>query len=134
MGTFTYTASESLRPGRLIGDLVSFDIQVQDARRSRQVQKEVATSLGGAIEVIKHRGEVTWSITFEPANGVKLLQLREFLDSTEGGEPFSMDLYGAQSEPVNVKRTDDSYTEEPFMRIGGELLDWFTASIQVIEL
>jgi hypothetical protein len=84
--------------------------------------------------VLKHRADVTYQITFEPVYGHRLLQLREFLDSTEGGEPFTMDLYGNSSRQISVKRIDDGYDESPFIRRGAEDLDMFTATIQVLVL
>jgi hypothetical protein len=134
MGNVVYSATESLLPFRSAGQVVSFEIDFQEAKRSRSVEKTVQRSEGGSMEVLKHRAEGTWSITFEPVNGVKLDQLREFLDSTEGGEAFTMDAYGTSSAPRQVKRLDDGYSEEPFMRNGSEHTDYFVISIQVIEV
>lgn len=132
MGAFTYSAIESLLPNRVLGESVTLEIDTQDTTRSRKPEKDVQVSLGGAMEVIKHRADVTWSIVFEPVSGGKLLLVREFLDSTEGGEPFSMDLDG---QPTVVKRVDEGYTEQPYLRVGSSSTDWFTISpIQVIEL
>lgn len=134
MGSVVYTATESLLPFRSAGQVVAFDIDFQDARRSRSVEKTVQRSEGGAMEVLKHRAEVQWTITFEPVNGAKLAQLREFLDSTEAGESFLMDPYGTASAPVTVKRIDDGYSEDPFMRNGSALTDYFVASITAVEV
>jgi hypothetical protein len=134
MGSVVYTATESLLPNRLAGQTVAFEIGFQDARRSRSVEKTVQRSEGGAMEVLKHRAEVTWDITFEPVNGTTLDQLREFLDSTEAGESFLMDPYGTASTPTQVKRVDDGYSEEPFIRNGSASTDYFFASIRVVEV
>jgi hypothetical protein len=134
MGSVVYTATESLLPIRSAGEIVAFEIGFQDARRSRSVEKTVQRSEGGAMEVLKHRAEVTWEITFEPVNGTRLKQLREFLDSTEAGEAFLMDPYGTASAPIQVKRIDEGYSEEPFMRNGSESTDYFFATIRVVEV
>lgn len=134
MGNFVYTATEELIGGRATGDVVSLDIGVQEAVRSRSVEKSVQRSQGGAMEVLWHRADVTWNITLEPVAGVTLAIVREFMASTEAGEVFTMDLYGSSSAPKSVKRIDDGYTEQPFMRAGAESRDWFVVGFQVIEL
>lgn len=134
MGNVTYTATESLLPFRSAGQLVSFEIDFQESRRSRAVEKTVQRSEGGSMEVLKHRADVSWDVTFEPVNGAKLDQLREFLDSTEGGEAFLMDPYGTSSAPVTVKRIDEGYSEEPFMRNGSERTDYFVVNIRVLKV
>jgi hypothetical protein len=134
MGSVVYTATESLLPARSAGQTVAFEIGFQEARRARSVEKTVQRSEGGAMEVLKHRAEVTWDITFEPVSGTKLAQLREFLDSTEAGEAFLMDAYGNASAPIQVKRIDEGYSEEPFMRNGSSSTDLFVVNVQVIEV
>lgn len=134
MGSVTYIATESLLPHREAGDTVTMDIGFQDARRSRATEKNVQVSMGGAMEVLKHRSQSSWSLTFEPVAGAQLEQLREFLDSTEGGESFTVDPYGTSSAPKRVKRTDSGYSEEPFIRMGYEDRDYFVVRIEVVEL
>lgn len=134
MGSITYTAMESLLPYRTAGQVVSFEIDFQEARRSRAVEKTVQRSEGGSMEVLKHRADVTWDITFEPVNGVKRLQLHECLDSTEDGDVFSIDPYGNSSAPIQVRRIDEGYSEEPFMRNGSEPTDYFVISIRVLQV
>lgn len=134
MGAFVYTATDDLAGGHDLGDVVVLDIAITDCTRSRKVEKSAQRSAGGAMEVLKHRSEVTWSVTLEPAWGDQLALVREFLASTEGGELFTMDLYGDSSAPKAVKRLDEGYDEQIFMRRGAESLDAFTVSFQVIEV
>lgn len=134
MGNFVYTATEEVVGWHQTGEQVLLDIGVQDATRSRSVEKSVQRSAGGAIEVLKHRADVTWSVTLEPVSGSRLAEVREFLASTEGGEPFSMDLYGTSAAPKVVKRIDEGYTEDVFMRVGSESGDFFTVTFEVTEL
>ena len=133
MGSLVFTATDDLLPSHPAGTLVALDIDFQEARKSRSVEKTVQRSQGGAMEVLKHRTDVLWDITFEPVSGFRLRQMREFIASTEGGESFSMDPYGG-SAPLQVKRIDGGSSEEPFMRIGAEAGDYFTFSIQVLQL
>lgn len=134
MGSFVYTATDDLTGGHDVGDIVVLDVGVTDSARSRKVEKSVQRSMGGAMEVLKHRSEVMWSVTLEPVWGAQLDLVREFLASTEGGEQFTMDLYGDSSAPKLVKRIDEGYDEQSFMRRGAESLDAFTISFQVIEV
>lgn len=134
MGSFTYTATDSLLPGRSYGTVVTLEIDVQEARRARKVEKDMPRSMGGAMEVLKHRADVSYSVTFEPVSGHRLLELREFLDSTEGGEQFSVDLYGDSAVQLPAKRLDEGYNENPFMRRGSEDTDMFDASIEILLL
>jgi hypothetical protein len=134
MGTIVYTATEELLPHRQLGARVVLEIGVQEAIKSRRVEKRPQKALGGAMEVIKYRGECEWSITFEPVSGAMLDQMREFMASTEGGEEFTIDIYGTASTPKRVKRIDEGYSENPFMRRGSESSDLFDTQIQVVEL
>ncbi len=134
MGSFVFTATESLIGGYEIGDAVTLEIGVQEAVRARRVEKSVQRSDGGAIEVLKHRSEVTWTVTLEPVAGHELNMARMFLDSTEAGEQFTMDLYGDAAVPTPVKRIDDGYTEQPFIRRGSRVKDYFVMSFEVVEV
>lgn len=134
MGSFVFTATEYLVGGFAVGDTVAVDIGVQESQRSRRVEKSVQRSDGGAMEVLKHRAEVTWNVTLQPVFGHDLEMVRMFLDSTEAGEQFTMDLYGESSSPKAVKRIDDGYTEQPFMRVGSESADYFVMGFEVVEL
>jgi len=134
VGSFIYTATQELVGARSVGDLVVLDIGVQEAVRSRNVEKNVQRSQGGAMEVLWNRADVNWEVTLEPVSGYQLEVVREFMASTESGEAFSMDLYGTSSVPKVVKRIDSGYTEQPFMRAGSESRDWFVVTFQVVEL
>jgi hypothetical protein len=134
MATFIYTATDELINGRDAGDSVVLDLGVQEAVRSRSVEKSVQRSQGGAMEVLWHRADVTWTVTLEPVAGVTLDLVREFMASTEAGEVFTMDLYGTAAAPKAVKRIDDGYTEQPFLRVGEIMRDLFVVEFQVIEL
>lgn len=133
MAIFVYSATNDLIGGRSVGDVVLLDLGVQEALRSRSVEKSVQRSQGGAMEVLWHRADVTWTVTLEPVSGTQLDIVREFMASTEGGESFTMDLYGTSSRPKTVKRIDDGYSEQPFIRVGTVQRDWFVIQFQVLE-
>lgn len=128
MGTVTYIAKRSLLPTHSINDTYSLDIGLVEAVKTRRVEKSQPRSKGGNIETLYHRADVEWSLTFAPVRGYELAQLLEFLDSTESGDVFTVDIYGTAAAPIAMKRTDEGYTLQPFMRVGSEDGDWFQAS------
>lgn len=134
MGHVTYTATESILPEHEAGEVCVLELNFQEAVRAVLVDKVAARSAGGNMEVVLNRQDVTYRLTTAPVHGVQLLRLREFLDSTNGGEEFTIDYYGSAASPKRVKRIDQGYTEEVFLRRGSEGLDAFSASFEVIEL
>lgn len=132
MALLVYSAKRSLLPHHSVNQLVSLDIGITEAGRSRSVTKNVQRSMGGAMETLWHRADVEWQITFEPVCGTALDQLVEFLDSTESGETFKLMMYGTESDVLNVKRIDDGYELSPFMRLGDVRRDYYQASIKVL--
>lgn len=133
MGTFVYTAQRSLIASHTVGEAYALEIGLQASPRRRHVEKNAVRSKGGKMEVLRHYADVQRSITFEPVNGVLLDQLREFLDSVEGGEQFSADLYGSSSALTIYKRSDDEYQEELFQEQGRIDLDYYQISVTIIE-
>lgn len=131
MGTFIYTAKRSLIGSHIVDQNYHLEINATTAPRSRRTEKSEVRAKGGATETLYHRADREWTITFEPVNGVRLDALIEFLDSTESGEPFQMQLYGTESSMTSVMRSDDGYELQPFMPVGNERGDWFQVSISV---
>jgi len=136
MGTIVYRAKRSLASGHFVDEEYVLEIGVIDEGTTRavSVEKDMVKSLGGAIETLRHRNEATWTVTLEPKQGKDLELLREFLDSTDGGEVFSIDLYGQYAQGASVKRVDSQYVEMPFIRVGEFARDYFQVQIQIIEL
>lgn len=131
MADFRYTCKRSNLPDHIIDQSYVLDIGVSNEQRSRSVDKTTVRAKGGATETLYHKADREWSITFQPVNGDLMNQLIEFLDSTESGEPFEMRLYGTEAAFTTVKRTDDGYSFQEFMRVGSERGDWFQTSITV---
>ena len=135
MATIIYTAKRSLAPGHVEGEEYLLEIGIlDDANRRVATEKDVQRSLGGAMETLRHRHDVMWTLTLEPTQGKNMPLVREFLDSTDGGEAFSIDLYGQYAQMVNVKRIDTQYSETAFMRVGSADADYFQAQIEVLEI
>lgn len=131
MADFTYTCKRSNLADHIIDQQYTIEIELTTEQRSRRVDKTEVRARGGATETLYHKADREWTITFQPVNGDLLDQLIEFLDSTESGEPFEMRLYGTEAEFITVKRSDDGYSLQEFMRVGSERRDWFTAQISV---
>lgn len=131
MTTFVFTLKRSLLPGNIVDQQHELEIGATTAVRGRQVERNDVRAKGGATESLYHRADVEWSITFEPVNGHRLDELMEFLDSTESGEPFAMQLYGTESTMTTVKRADKGYQLSRFLDVGGERTDYFQAQITV---
>lgn len=131
MADFIYTAKRSVLADHIIDQQYTLEIGVSNEQRSRSVDKTTVRARGGATETLYHKADREWTITFQPANGDLLDQLVEFLDSTESGEPFEMRLYGTEASFTTVKRIDEGYTLQEFMRVGSERGDWFTTQISV---
>jgi len=126
---FIYTARRSLIPGHAVDEIHELEILLsEETAGSRKVEKTAVRSKGGAMETLYDRADQVWSIVFEPVNGEKLLRLKEFLDSTESGQSFTAYLYGTESTPLTLKRTDDGYEWKAFQRIGTADGDWLQAS------
>lgn len=134
MALIQYTAKRSLLPNHNEDEVYTVEIQTTASRKSRKVEKVVKRSMGGAMETLYHRADVEYQITFEPVRGVKLQALQEFLDSTESGEAFALYLYGTESNPISLKRTDEGYDWQEFMPVGSESGDWFQATISAVQL
>lgn len=133
MSLIVYTALRSLTNNHVANRVYTIEIDATEALRSESVEKTSVRSLGGAMETNRNYADVEWQITFEPVAGARLSLLREFLKSTDSGEPFAMDIYGNSSSTRTLRRTDSGHSETPYMRIGSESRDFFTASITAIE-
>lgn len=131
MADFRYTAKRSLLADHIVNLQYMIEIGVTSEQRSRRVEKTDVRAKGGATETLYHRADREWLITFEPVNGDRLNALIEFLDSTESGESFEMRLYGTEATFTTVKRIDEGYELQEFMRVGGERTDLFQVSISV---
>lgn len=129
----TYTAQRSLIPGHVAGTQYTLSIATTTRLSSRRVERTQQKSLSGRIETLWYYGERSWSVVFEPVNGTRVDALREFLDSTESGELFTMTLNGESKPAVNVKRSDDGYSLTMFMELGNLSTDYLQTGIEVVE-
>lgn len=132
MTIFVYTATDSVAAGHAEGQSYTVEFDVQRATPKRTVSRNVAESLSGVRETLKHFGKRSWAVQLAPIAGARLPLLDEFLDSIEDGQTVQMYLYGTEAQPVEVVRTDEGHSYEEFMGVGAEAGDLFQPS--AIEL
>lgn len=132
---FTYYARRSLIAGHVDGVQYAASFATLTNSRQREVSKNAVRSLSGKIETLYFYGERRYRITFAPVHAADLAALREMLDSTESGEPFTATVNGDALAAVTVKRTDGGYTLSEYIAQGSAPLstDYFTADIEVTE-
>ena len=136
MSFVRYTATRSVIVASPSRQNQQFDMNLELMRLdpSRKVERREQMALGGAQETAYFRGERIWrSQTRAIARGTtKFSQMREFLDSVEGGEGFSFDPYnqvGASPDALRtVKLTSKGYPEARRVRRGdgggGDFFTW----------
>lgn len=95
MAAVTYTATRSLIAGHTAGVEYDLDIPLASLQRSTREIKETTEALSGTEETLLHRIEVQWACGSSGIDEADMPALREFLDSTAGGEAFTFDAYGS---------------------------------------
>ncbi len=142
MSFVRYTAIRSVIVASPTRQNQSFDMNLTLMRLdpSRKVTRREQLALGGAQETVYFRGERVWRCdTWPIARGTTAFdQMREFLDSVEGGEGFSFDPYGSVGDSPDalrtVKLTSKGYAEPRKVRRGdGGGADFFTWSFTMRE-
>lgn len=115
MAFVIYTAKRSLVTGHALDSTQSFDFRCVPTR-SRTVERRQARSLSGASETNYFSGKYEFNVRTALLSTVDAAPLfREFLDSVESGETFTLDPYGtlsAPSEPTQVTLTGRNYSED----------------------
>lgn len=132
--TIQYAAKRSLTAGHAADQDYVLEAELSDAIRSRQVEKNPVRAVSGRSETLYHRSDTLWQLTFAPVKGHEKDLITEFLDSTASEEEFLIWLYGDEVAPLMVRRSDEGYQWQPFMRAGGVATDLFTVSITVTEI
>lgn len=107
MTTITYTARRSLMPGHVAGQVYSFSVDVTASERDASAERDDHVALDGTTESILTRIDKQFGFATVP---VAPAQMREFLDSCLGGEPFQIEPEDGDS-PLTVILTNTSYSE-----------------------
>jgi hypothetical protein len=133
VGCIVFTAKRSLLPGRASGISVGLEVDLLDAVRRRELRKEVHRASAGAQETLYLGADTCWDLEFEPVSGEMYSRLKEFLDSTAGGELFQVSVYGTEVKPITAWRNDSGYSARPLIRTGDRALDGYVMRISVTE-
>lgn len=133
MASVTYTAKRSLLPGVVANDEVTFDFFVDGLDRRTQPKTTSSRSLSGKQESHRDRTDIVWSVSFSPQLEADFGQIRQFLDSVDGGEAFIFDPYGTAAAPISplscvLDKPESGYNER---RV---LVDYLTTSTKVRQV
>ena len=102
MAAVSYIALRSLRAGVTENDPINYDFEVSAVDRSTKPQTGSQTSLSGWQETIRDRTDELYKITTVPVLEADFDHFRQFLDSCDGGEHFTLDPYGTIAVPVQA--------------------------------
>jgi len=136
MSIIEYTARRSLYADHIAGTRyeIEVDIAIDSTQREIDEVKFIERSPGGGMEQGLERIDEYVPIQIILVGGTKLMQLREFMDSTESGETFRVyvceDADSPRQHPIIIKRIDDGHTEMAFIRKGTRQDDSFSVSIR----
>lgn len=102
MAAVSYIALRSLRAGVTENDPISYDFEVSAVDRTTKPQTGKAVSLSGWTETVRDRTDELYKITTVPVLEADFDHFRQFLDSCDGGEQFTLDPYGTIAVPVQA--------------------------------
>jgi len=102
MAAVSYTAKRSLRAGVSVDDAIDYDFSASAIDRSTTPKIGSQTSLSGWQETIRDRTDEFYKITTIPVLEADFDHVRQFLDSCDGGEFFTLDPYGTIAVPVQA--------------------------------
>lgn len=95
-----FVAKRSLVNGHVATNSYDLGILCQAIEISREAKIEAPESLSGRRETLRFCAIERYQVTTFPLAGFDFLLLKEFLDSVEGGDTFTVDPYGAIGLPV----------------------------------
>lgn len=145
-----FTASRSLTGNHIAGDEVELLVSAEAMPTRRKVSRDVKESMSGKRETTHHYGRRAWSFTIPLTSPQMADQVKEWLDSCEGGEAFlfepryvsaeaSLDLdFVAQrfrvAEIVSAKLESEGYDEAVLGQVGtGGADDYYAVNATVFE-
>lgn len=132
----SYVGKRSFVSGHSVGNIYTLQIDCQDIPSpARRVLVEVSESISGARETLRYGAVRNFPVITFPLAAFDLALLREFLDSVEGGEPFTCDPYGTLArvvEPFTAVLEDGGYTETREVQLGtGGQDDFFSINFTI---
>lgn len=128
MTAIVYTAKRELIGGHVADTQYAMDLRCTAGypRRSTDVGADEQRSINNGREVLLHFSVQRYEIEVLTRTGAELLQLREFLASTQGGETFTFDEFGSVAAPgatVTAMRTTLNWGERRIPSSGATMSD-----------
>lgn len=138
MAAVKYTSKRNLRAGHAVDTEFEFTLKLRDLTLSRTPDTDVAKSLGGNRETLRHKTETKYNCTTIPLLGTDIEDMEEFLSSTEGGEGFDFDPVGAAGDSPDQMRPmyldTNGYSKTRAVKKGdGGLSDFFRFTWRMVE-
>lgn len=138
MSAVRYTSKRNLRTGHAVDTVFEFTLQLRDLTPSRPPDIDVAESLGGNRETLRHKSQTKYNCTTVPLLGTDIEDMEEFLSSTEGGETFNFDPVGSAGDSPDQMRPmyldSRGYTKSRAVKKGdGGLSDFFRFTWRMVE-
>lgn len=139
MAILVYTATRFLIAGHETGDLIELAIKMKDAVRSRAPRKYVRRSSGGGMETIYEGADTQWALDLGPIYAADLPVAKEYAESTAGGEPFDLAIFGDTGMPdsemafLTLRRTDQNYEFVKLRRSYDQSREIYSLRISAIE-
>lgn len=115
MASVSYAAKRSLKGGVSVDDPIDFDFSVSSLDRNTKPVVGKQISLSGYQETARDRTDVFFKATSVPVLEANFDDFRQWLDSVDGGEPFTFDAYGTTAvpiDPLNVVLDSKGYREK----------------------
>lgn len=146
-----FTAARSLTGDHVAGDEVELVVAAEAVPTRRKVSRNVQESMSGKRETTHLYGRRAWSVSVPLFTPQIKEQLREFLDSCEGGEAFLFEPYYVATEASldldfvakrfrvaeivsGAKLESEGYDEGVLGQVGtGGADDYYSINFTVIE-
>jgi hypothetical protein len=128
MTAIVYTALRELVSGHTASTSYAMDLRCTAGypRRTTNVGADEQRSVNNSREVLLHFAQLQWEVQVLTRTAGELLQLREFLASTMGGEQFTFDEFGSVAVPgagVPAARTALGWDERRIPSSGASISD-----------
>jgi len=101
MASVTYTAKRNISSGHTLSTQYTMDFTMSRADRRHNVYNRQSESLNGTRETLRYYGSEFYDITVNEIEHADLPLWREFIESVDGGETFTIDIYGTEASPDN---------------------------------
>lgn len=102
MAAVSYIAKRNLKGGVSVDDPIDFDFEVSQVNRATKPIGGSQVSLSGYEETVRDRTDEFYTLVTVPVLEASFDDFRQFLDSVDGGEMFTLDPYGTIASPVQA--------------------------------